>query len=100
MGVEERHDVVDLAVRHGCMVRDIHARIMSDAQDKLNATAGTVETPSETMAQIKECVSEESILKATIMSSFAVSRRISEWYGDDDGNLCMRAFWGGRDYGM
>jgi hypothetical protein len=99
MGAQERFDVVSGLVWHGNMVSDIHGRIMTDARKNLIAASGNVDTKyvSETMVRIKDFVREEDIRKATIVSSFLVADRMSEWY-DDESSSRIAVTWGGERF--
>ena len=99
MSAVDRFGVVSDLVWHGDMVGEIHDRIMSDARKKLLAASGNVETRyvSETMVRIRDFVNEEDIRKATIMSSFHVADRMSEWYGDASSSR-IRVSWGGERF--
>jgi len=101
MGSRVRFDIVSELVWHGEMVSDIHERIMNDARKELISESGNVETRyvTETMAKLNEFVCEEAIRKATIMSSFHIADRMSEWYGDESSSS-ITVNWGGERFNV
>jgi hypothetical protein len=99
MSASDRFDIVSELVWNSPMAEDIHERIMNNARTNLIKASGNVETRfvRETMGRIKDFVKEEDIRKASLMTAFLVTERVSGWYGDKS-SAHIRVNWGGHRF--